>query len=979
MEGSLSSSKHGFMRRLVTFAIAVTATALLLVVAPTRAAAQEVQRSGDAVTGVCIANNKVCLAGGTWRDTGTTYAATGDVKLTIPDAKVSLSLGNASFSVGKTLASASFDLTAQVGFDGAGPLEGWKFAGPGAAIAVGQGKYLTTRTSFPLGESALPKLQEKFYVYVSFPGNGGITVTAPSGVQVNAGPSIPGGQLLIGFDLAHPAQLSFYLGGGFTSLVSRGIVDSGYVFVSLGKDKLPTTLDGFRTSFDGDETVSKTVNSSFAVGGSIVLVTKAIPLNLSGDLLFDTTGNKLNAAAGKTSLAVDLGGYGITASVPLADASFYVEPAACGGKGDVLVHVGAAPPNLFADAGLQGFSLASYSVDAHVCGPDDVLVQLRARTATIAGFTLGKLKVGFSPSGVAVEGDLAFAGATYRVTGMIDPTTKKIRLFTSTALKLYGHTLADGSIELTIQGLQAAVRVQGDLDFGGKRYHLDKTVQTPQPTFELSTAVSAKGSVDVTLGAPIFTGSASFDVRGSANVRLEPPPQGAVLGTLTCALSGAGRGTGTVQFGAASASAGGSVVIRGTCGETVSGSARICGTLPAQGERCGQFQVSFPNPTYATPPPARPQPAPLPAPRGGILAPGPNLSQQEGTTYTQAQYSVQGDVVTLAGTLRNVNTPPQNLKGAILTRLPEGARPTRRLVFRAPVQNGRDGAIEGGRIDIFPNGYVVFMDGNAEASWVQLTGISFRRHRGEDAPLQPGYVPYVSQGSTLGDPRDYEVPNVGGEGQIIRLQGLVKRVATGPWGEIMRLPQSMRPVKTIAVSAAANGGGARLDISPSGAVTWAGGPPTSAWVSLSGIEFVRGEVAPPSQGLTNTRNTYVPRDRNGMTQMALEHMSPRAYLDNGVVRLDGTSAYGQSPSPQMGILGAGFRPERNLLFYLHNGAQTLKYEVTASNGWINISQNSGDIGPLVGIRFHPAGAVQMPGARPPLQSKPAAPAPPQLK
>ncbi|MEZ4249310.1 MAG: hypothetical protein R3B99_13865, partial [Polyangiales bacterium] len=484
-------------------------------------------------TGLCLAEGAVCLEGGRWVDTNGVVAVSGDVRLTIPAAGIGFTLGRAAFSVGTSVERMSLDLAARLGFEGAGPLDGWSASAGEAAFAIGYGADLVTRSGFPLGDTEIPKDPNTFYIYASVAG--GLSVSAPVGVTVSGGPSIPGAQILVGIDPRHPERLVLYLGGGaFTVPISQGVVDDGYVLVALGEQRPPFTLSDFRNDFDSDATIARTLTPSYSVGGSVVLFTRTIPLALSGQLHFDVLRNRLRAAGGSASLAVSLEAYGIATSIALAETSFVVDPTACGGRGEYLVHAGRADASLFAGSGIEGFDVGTggYTLDASVCG-EDVIVQLRAATASIGGFRLGEVKVGFGADGVALAGKLDFAGARVDVVGSIDPATKRIRLRSTGGISLYGHSLADGEVELDVRGAVASVRVQGDLDFAGQRYHFDERVTSPSPTFSIPPVnVRARTTVDARIEGAGFT--ATMGLTGTGTLTLAPPTRGRGLGRITC-------------------------------------------------------------------------------------------------------------------------------------------------------------------------------------------------------------------------------------------------------------------------------------------------------------------------------------------------------------------------------------------------------------------------------------------------------------
>lgn len=90
-----------------------------------------------------------------------------------------------------------------------------------------------------------------------------------------------------------------------------------------------------------------------------------------------------------------------------------------------------------------------------------------------------------------------------------------------------------------------------------------------------------------------------------------------------------------------------------------------------------------------------------------------------GSGFEGASYSRHGRVVCLQGLVTKSGTPAS---GNVIGTLPQGFRPTGRLVFA--VTSGS--AETRGRVDVFPNGEVQWISGGTgETDFTSLSGIAF--------------------------------------------------------------------------------------------------------------------------------------------------------------------------------------------------------------------------------------------------------------
>ena len=74
------------------------------------------------------------------------------------------------------------------------------------------------------------------------------------------------------------------------------------------------------------------------------------------------------------------------------------------------------------------------------------------------------------------------------------------------------------------------------------------------------------------------------------------------------------------------------------------------------------------------------------------------------------------------------------------------------------------------------------------------------------------------------------------------VNGLVKN---GGWGNIATLPSNCRPDKRLIFNLNHHQSTARVDVQTSGTISWHAGGKSHSWISLTGISFSIGSVAPP--------------------------------------------------------------------------------------------------------------------------------------
>ena len=157
-----------------------------------------------------------------------------------------------------------------------------------------------------------------------------------------------------------------------------------------------------------------------------------------------------------------------------------------------------------------------------------------------------------------------------------------------------------------------------------------------------------------------------------------------------------------------------------------------------------------------------------------------------------------------------------------IAQLPSNCRPNKRLIFN--LNNHAKTA----RVDVLPSGEITWVAGGKDHSWVSLSGIAFPVGKLDHIALA-----LTNRWSAYGG--SYGSPSVTVKGNICIVDGLVK---SGLWGTIAQLPSNCRPNKRLIFNLNNHAKTARVDVLPSGQITWVTGGKDHSWISLSGIAFV---------------------------------------------------------------------------------------------------------------------------------------------
>ncbi len=192
--------------------------------------------------------------------------------------------------------------------------------------------------------------------------------------------------------------------------------------------------------------------------------------------------------------------------------------------------------------------------------------------------------------------------------------------------------------------------------------------------------------------------------------------------------------------------------------------------------------------------------------------------QAYGAGYTEPGALKQGDVVTLMGMFRR-----KGGKWGHVGTLPTGYRPPARLIFNV---NHHEASA---RVDVLPDGKIVWVAGGKKHDWLGIWGISFSTKKGKSLPLTKGWRTYGS---------GYAAPNYQTSGDMVVLSGLIKNTG-GKWGHVASLPKSLAPKTSLIFNVNHHEGTARVDVFKDGRVYWSTGANKHKWISLDGIKFLR--------------------------------------------------------------------------------------------------------------------------------------------
>jgi len=190
-----------------------------------------------------------------------------------------------------------------------------------------------------------------------------------------------------------------------------------------------------------------------------------------------------------------------------------------------------------------------------------------------------------------------------------------------------------------------------------------------------------------------------------------------------------------------------------------------------------------------------------------------------GTPFDGARLNKEGNIVTLSGLIR------LGKWGHIAT-LPVGYRPRSRLIFNL---NNHQYTT---RLDVLPDGRVLWAAGGKAHGWVSLSGIVFSTGGAQALSYANGWRAF---GHSFGGAQVTQY------GKICVVSGLIRG---SQWRKTMvTLPAGCRPTARVIGNVSNHATTARVDTLSNGSIQWEAGGHAHGWVSLSGIVLITGGPA----------------------------------------------------------------------------------------------------------------------------------------
>lgn len=190
-----------------------------------------------------------------------------------------------------------------------------------------------------------------------------------------------------------------------------------------------------------------------------------------------------------------------------------------------------------------------------------------------------------------------------------------------------------------------------------------------------------------------------------------------------------------------------------------------------------------------------------------------------GQGYSGINAVLAGDTVMVGGLVKSG-------KGNVIATLPAHLRPAKRLVFNL---NSHD---KTSRVDVFPDGRIIWVYRAAARGWVSLNGVTFDRKPGAPLKLVNGWKKHPDS--------SFAPASVTRDGNRISVSGLTEG---GKWGHIATLPNGMCPESRLIFNLNNHDDSARVDVLSDCRIVWTGGGKNHGWINLDGIAFNIGKPA----------------------------------------------------------------------------------------------------------------------------------------
>jgi len=196
-----------------------------------------------------------------------------------------------------------------------------------------------------------------------------------------------------------------------------------------------------------------------------------------------------------------------------------------------------------------------------------------------------------------------------------------------------------------------------------------------------------------------------------------------------------------------------------------------------------------------------------------------------GLGYGSANVKVQGFLCMVSGVIHGANF-------GLLATLPAQCRPKKSLAF---MLNHHYDTM---RVNVHPDGTVMWAAGSTKHRWVSLSGITFSTspHHAK-MKMENGWMPF--------DKDKYPEANFVVENRLCVLGGFI---FAGKWDVVAVLPPQCRPIGQKVFNAPTGPDLdklARVNVYPDGRIVWTGGQQTDPFLSLNGIIFAAQKYSKP--------------------------------------------------------------------------------------------------------------------------------------
>jgi hypothetical protein len=291
-----------------------------------------------------------------------------------------------------------------------------------------------------------------------------------------------------------------------------------------------------------------------------------------------------------------------------------------------------------------------------------------------------------------------------------------------------------------------------------------------------------------------------------------------------------------------------------------------------------------------------------------------------GQGYSAPTATKSGNVVMVNGLARASSS-----QWGLIATLPAGWRPPHELVFN--LNNDADTA----RVDVLPDGRVLWIAGGHDHGWLSLSGITFSTERGTPLALGTGWRDFGPAYHTAHGPA-----SATRIGDLVVVSGLIEKPAGGikPGDLIATLPEGARPAQSLIFNVNGESKTQRVDIAPDGRIYWTNGGHDYNWVSLDGITF----SARPGTNLA-----LAP----GNARYDASWAGPQVARVGDMVSISGLIRPGNLDQP-VAVLPPELRPSGRMIFNLGSDGNPIRIDIapngevrhaagTRAIGWLNLS------------------------------------------